>query len=250
MAKKERLNTELTERYEKEAFLGKRKICRVTSKGTNIFYVTEGEGIPVILLHGNGENHFIFDALITRLAKSGYKAVAIDTRGHGMSGDADELHYTDMADDVFSVCLQEKLKDAVLYGFSDGGITALLFAQKYPGILKRMIVSGVNLNPQGYANKFRLILKLGLFFSPRNKYLKLMATEPDISEAMLKKISVPVLLTHAEKDIVKYYHSEYIAMTLPSGIFRFVPREDHDSYVTNNEKLFSLIKDFLPRPAI
>ena len=47
-----------------------------------IYYEKIGEGFPIILLHGNGENHHIFDEAVERLSKH-YCCVCIDSRYHG-----------------------------------------------------------------------------------------------------------------------------------------------------------------------
>lgn len=47
-----------------------------------MFYFEKGEGKPLILLHGNGEDSSIFEKFAERFSKD-YRIIAIDTRGHG-----------------------------------------------------------------------------------------------------------------------------------------------------------------------
>lgn len=70
--------------------------------GQVIYYEKCGEGSPVILVHGNGETHKIFDVLIAELSKK-HTVYAMDSRGHGQSAAVTEFHYSDMADDVFEL---------------------------------------------------------------------------------------------------------------------------------------------------
>ena len=42
---------------------------KVEVNGIQLFYETKGQGPPLILLHGNGEDHHIFDESADRLAK-------------------------------------------------------------------------------------------------------------------------------------------------------------------------------------
>ena len=47
-------------------------------------YIEQGQGQPLILLHGNGEDTTYFEHQIPYFSKS-YRIIAIDTRGHGKS---------------------------------------------------------------------------------------------------------------------------------------------------------------------
>ena len=67
-----------------------------------IYYECIGEGFPIILLHGNGENHHIFDDTVQVLSKK-YKCILIDSRYHGQSIHQGELSYQQMCKDVINV---------------------------------------------------------------------------------------------------------------------------------------------------
>ena len=49
-----------------------------------LFYEQKGNGFPLVLLHGNGEDHSYFVNQIDYFSKK-YRVIAIDTRGHGKS---------------------------------------------------------------------------------------------------------------------------------------------------------------------
>ena len=66
----------------------------------NLYYKKEGNGDPVILLHGNQESLKIFDKTIKRLSKR-FTVYALDSRGHGKSdGFNESFSYQQMAEDV------------------------------------------------------------------------------------------------------------------------------------------------------
>ena len=109
----------------------------------NLFYTCTGSGSPLIMLHGNGEDHTIFDEAVALLSKH-FTVYAIDSRDHGQSDKVDELHYDDMAEDIRIFIEELGLEKPILYGFSDGGIIGLLLAIKYPELLSKVIGSGVN----------------------------------------------------------------------------------------------------------
>ncbi|MBR3410343.1 MAG: alpha/beta hydrolase, partial [Candidatus Methanomethylophilaceae archaeon] len=75
--------------------------------GVRIHYEAVGEGRPLILVHGNGEDMSIFDVAVEEL-KDFFTVITVDSRGHGLSQRVDELHYADMAEDLH--CLIEHLE--------------------------------------------------------------------------------------------------------------------------------------------
>ena len=86
-----------------------------------LFYEKTGEGSPILLLHGNGEDHTIFDALIPQLEQS-HTVYAIDSRGHGASNPTEDYHYSGMAEDIKELITSLEIDSPIIYGFSDGGI--------------------------------------------------------------------------------------------------------------------------------
>jgi len=216
---------------------------RVLVNGIEIYYEAEGSGPPIILLHGNGEDHRIFDRLVDDL-KNEYTVYSLDTRGHGQSGKVDSFHYADMVNDVAAFIQELKLNRPLLYGFSDGGIVGLMLASEHPEMLSGLIASGVNLTPNDLKGWFRTMIKMQNFFR-KDPMLKLMLDEPNITGNDLKKIEIPVLITVAKKDIVSISHAEYIAEKIRNCKLLVIPEEDHGSYVIHSEKLFPLISDFL-----
>ena len=53
--------------------------------GLNLTVVVEGEGEPVLLLHGFPDSNYLWRGVIPRLTKAGYRVIAPDQRGFGMS---------------------------------------------------------------------------------------------------------------------------------------------------------------------
>lgn len=64
--------------------------------GQILSYEKEGEGSPIIFLHGNGETHAIWDRMIAEMSMD-HTVYAIDSRGQGESATPKEYHYKDMA---------------------------------------------------------------------------------------------------------------------------------------------------------
>lgn len=205
-----------------------------TSK-VNLFYEKTGAGEPIILLHGNGEDHTIFNNSVASL-KNHFTVYAVDTRGHGNSSPILEFHYEEMAEDIYEFICRLNLYKPIIYGFSDGGIMALLLSIKYPDLLSKIIISGANTYPNGLKPFWVIFFRLIYFFSKSEK-LKLMLNEPDISEEMLHKIKIPVFITAGSKDMVRLEHIQTISDTITGSKLTVFEGETHDSYVVGSTKI-------------
>ncbi|MFC6314638.1 alpha/beta fold hydrolase [Lapidilactobacillus achengensis] len=214
---------------------------------TTLYYVQSGQGQPLILLHGNGESHQIFDKLLPTLSAY-FQVFALDNRGHGKSAPVKEIHYQEMANDVVDFIKQLKLEKPLLYGFSDGGIIGLLVASQHPDLLGKLMVSGANLNPNGLHSKDRF-LAWNVHLWSRRPEVRLLNTEPNITKADLQRIQIPTLVMAGEKDAVKISHTRYIADQIPDSSLMILPKETHSSYVIDSFKLLPIIRKFASQPA-
>ncbi len=191
------------------------------------------------MLHGNGEDHTIFNKA-TAVLKKHFTVYAIDTRGHGKSSPVDELHYEDMANDVYEFICKLNLEKPIVYGFSDGGIVALILAIKHPEAISRIVASGVNTQPNGLNTINLLIYKITYFFT-RAKRIKLMLTEPNITDTQLNNIKIPVSVTGGSKDMIKQSHLKHIADNIPNSTLTIFNGKFHGSYVVNSTKIADFI---------
>ena len=216
---------------------------RVNVKGLELYYKVSGEGPPIILLHGNGQDHTIFRMLIKKLAVD-YTVYAIDSRDHGKSGKVKRLDYVSKMEDVAEFIHILDIHKPIVYGFSDGGIIGLLLAVYHTDLLSKLIISGANINPDGVKKFFMVLMKIAYFFTRSNK-LKLMITQPDIKEEDLYTIKTPTLVLAGRHDIIKEEHTKLIARSIEGSELRIIPGESHTSYVLHNEKLYEIIKSFI-----
>jgi len=97
-----------------------------------VFYRIEGDGFPVILIHGFAEDGTIWQNQIAHLAKS-YKLVIPDLPGSSHSFfNAKLATVEDFADCIQRIVDEEKIATCVIIGHSLGGYVTLAFAEKYP----------------------------------------------------------------------------------------------------------------------
>lgn len=113
-----------------------------TVQGLNINYVVQGEGEPVVLLHGWGANIALFNNLIQLLSPK-YKVIAMDMPGFGESDEPKEAWDVDRYVDFVLEFLKDFNCDKVtLLGHSFGGrvIIKLNARENLPFKIQRIIL--------------------------------------------------------------------------------------------------------------
>src|SRR5699024_9520355 len=149
---------------------------------TKLYYEIIGKGDPLILLHGNGEDHHIFDSAVIIL-KDYFTCYCIDSRGHGQSMPIEKYDYQDMANGIIAFIKQLKLNKVTLYSISDGGIIGLLIASQ-TNLLSILTISSANCNHHGLKIKTYLEIKLSYILKHDPK-IELMLNQPAITNEQL-----------------------------------------------------------------
>lgn len=217
---------------------------RISINGVELAYVVSGpaDGTPLVLLHGNGGSHHDLDMLGARMAEAGYRVYALDSRGQGANEPLPEYHYADMAEDVFLFCESLGIGKPVIFGWSDGGIIALMMEMAHPGTASALAVSGANITVDGLSDAGGIAEFLSDASDP---LVKLMLTEPDIDPATLSAIACPVLVTAGEHDVIREEHTRLIAASMPHSELRIIAGEDHGSYICNSPMIADILLDYL-----
>ncbi len=204
-------------------------------------YIEQGQGQPLILLHGNGESCDYFEHQIPFFAGD-YRVIAIDTRGHGKSPRGEKpFTIKQFAEDLHDFMDEKGIEKANLLGFSDGGNIALTFALKYPERVEKMIVDGANLFPSGVKPLYQWPIEFGyriarLFAKKSEKakqnaeMLGLMVNEPHIEPSELAILTMPVLVVAGTKDMIKESHTRLIYKSLPNAQLAIL---EGDHFVAN-----------------
>lgn len=222
------------------------ELYKVDVNGITLHYAMIGEGKPIVLIHGNGEDHHLFDTEIVQLVNAGYRVYAPDSRGHGANAPLSEYHYSDMAEDVFCFIDALGLDKPALYGHSDGGIIGLMLEISHPGTLSVLAVSGTNLSPEGLDPSFIEEFRTKNQVEP-DPLVTLMLTEPHIDPESLKNIKIPVLVTAGENDLILPAETELIGKNIPDSTVIIVEGHDHGSYIASSEIMGEILIDFLEK---
>ncbi|MFN4364726.1 MAG: alpha/beta fold hydrolase [Chryseobacterium hispalense] len=217
----------------------------------NIYYEEYGTGEPLILLEGNNGIISDFYHQISYFSKY-FRVIAIDTRNQGKSQDFSKVNYgyEKLADDLFQVINQMKLQKVNILGWSDGGITGLLFNSKNPKMVNKLVVIGANTSPQAIDDTFISSVKKRFENSTdilEKRRLNLMINHPNIQANDLKKIENPVLVIAGSHDLVKIEDTKLIHRNISNSILLVVPDATHNVPLEKpdivNEEIFNFLKN-------
>lgn len=116
------------------------------NQGTKIYYEVEGEGPPIVFVHGAMGNTTMWTGYgyVERL-KHQFQVILLDARGHGKSDklynhDAYDLQF--MVDDVIAVLDALHITQTHYWGFSMGGLMGFGLAKYYPDRVRSLILGG------------------------------------------------------------------------------------------------------------
>jgi pimeloyl-ACP methyl ester carboxylesterase len=222
--------------------------------GHRIFYAMRGRGPTLVLLHGGGDSgEHSFERQLDVFSER-HRIVAPDQVGQGRTPDVSgPLSYTAMMDDTAKLLAKLKLKHVDIVGFSDGGILALMLAIRHPELVRRLVISGVNVAPDGLNPEDLEELRATQISKPKTIDEKLAhlwltsPTEAELSLTLLSKITQPVLVISGDRDAITLEHTLKIFHALPDAELCVLPGTDHATFSGRADWLNPIIGEFLDR---
>ncbi|MEE8417320.1 MAG: alpha/beta hydrolase [candidate division Zixibacteria bacterium] len=104
-----------------------------------IYYEIEGDGPPLVLLHGYALNGAMWEFQKSVLAKS-HKVITVDLRGFGQSSCGKRWSSSIMAEDIIGMISSLNLADVAILGFSMSGPAAFRIAYEMPDVVTKLIM--------------------------------------------------------------------------------------------------------------
>src|ERR1700693_1274959 len=126
-----------------------RDMPRFSHDGVEIAFFDEGEGEPIVLVHGfasNKEVNWVAPGWVTTLTRAGRRVIALANRGHAASTNLYEpaaYHSAIMADDVRALIDHLGLPRADVMGYSMGARNAVFLALAHPDHVRSAVLGGV-----------------------------------------------------------------------------------------------------------
>lgn len=118
----------------------------VTVNGITMHYLEWGDakGVPLVWAHGSASSGYELRAIAPRLVQAGYRVLAVDYRGHGLTRVTDyNFGIYDIADDLIALLDSLRIPAAVFGGASKGGsVAAAVYSQYSTRVLGLLMADG------------------------------------------------------------------------------------------------------------
>lgn len=221
----------------------------------------------MLYLHGAGEWVGYSDRFVSYLARD-YRVIQPERRGHGRTPDQPgPLTYADMTADTIALIGQLGLDHPHLVGFSDGAIIALEIAMLQPAAIGAVVAIGPNMSVSGLtdealswlntmtpdnwpgeaARRHRELSPDGPGHWPvfAQKLIDMLRREPEIPLADLAKITAPVLVVGADRDMIRLEHLVDIHRAIRDSQLCILPGASHELTVEQPDLLAQISLRFL-----
>jgi pimeloyl-ACP methyl ester carboxylesterase len=243
------------------------------SDGVTVAYIDEGQGEPILLIHGFASNlatNWINPGWVSTLTGAGRRVIAYDNRGHGESEKLyDPARYgaPTMAEDARRLLDQLKIERADVMGYSMGARIVAFLAMAHPERVRSVIFAGLGINmvrgmvgtgpiakaleapriddvTNDTARSFRA------FAEQTRSDLKALAAcmrgpREKITAEQLTALTVPVLVAVGSEDVIAGSGAE-LANLIPGAQFLDIARRDHMKAV-GDARFKQGVLDFLTR---
>ncbi|WP_407966078.1 alpha/beta fold hydrolase [Bartonella sp. C271] len=244
--------------------------------GLRFAYREEGQGTPILLIHGFGSSahmNWYATGWFRTLIEAGYRVIAFDNRGHGDSDKIyDPLFYTPqaMAGDAVKLLQHLGLSKAHVMGYSMGARISAFMALLYPTYVHSVIFGGLGIGMVTGAGDWEPVAQAllekdistitnqrGLMFRKFAEQTKsdrralaacIMTSKQELTEDEVCKIKQPALVAVGSLDEISG-EAEPLAALLPHGEALQIPGRDHMLAV--GDKVYKKgVIDFLARHPI
>ncbi|MFE8071252.1 alpha/beta fold hydrolase [Marinobacteraceae bacterium S3BR75-40.1] len=244
----------------------------------------DGDGPPLILLHGLFGSRQNLGAIATRLSPE-WQVHSLDLRNHGHSPHCDSMTYPEMAADVARYMEEAGLESAHLLGHSMGGKTAMQLALSHPGRVQRLIVADIA--PVNYAARHDAILDGLCALEPSrlssrteaDRQLQAYVSEPAVRAFLLKNLvrsgegfawrmnlsairanydalraapegegafeGATLFIKGGESDYIQTAHREAVKSRFPNAVLRVMPECGHWLHAQKPDLFATLCRRFL-----
>ena len=220
--------------------------------GLKMYYEIYGEGKPLVLIHGGGSTiETTFGRVIPMLAKH-RKLIAVELQAHGRTRDRDsEVSFDQDADDVAALLKNLNILKADIFGFSNGGTTALQIAIRHPELVDKLVAASALCKRNGVPSQFWDFMEQARLENMpeqlkegykkvasdtsglqimHDKDAKRIVNFKDIPDEKIKSIKAPTLIIIGDKDVITPEHAIEMHRLIDNSELAIIPG-GHGEYI-------------------
>ena len=238
--------------------------------GLAVFYETEGDGEPVVLLHGGLADNSTWAGQFSGLSPH-RRVVAPERQAHGHTPDRPgPLTWSGMTDQTVKFLVAQGLGPVDLVGWSDGGMVGTLIAAEHPELVRTLTVTGSGFSDAGYVaglveglvalppDDDELAMFAALYaqaspdgpehFSEVWDKVRTMWAEAFDWAKKVNGISAPTLVIVGDDDFISVEHAVEFSRLVPNGQLAVVPGSSHAVPMEKPDLFNQLVLDFITHP--
>ncbi len=245
------------------------------SDGVRIAYLDEGEGDPILLIHGfasNAATNWIDPHWVRTLTQDGRRVIALDNRGHGQSDklyDPERYGAPEMAEDAIRLLDHLGIDRVDVLGYSMGARIAAFLAFAHPERVRSIVFGGLGIHMvRGMVGSGPLAAALEapkledvtndtarsfrVFAEQTKSDLKALAAcmrgpREKVPKEKLGELTVPVLVAVGSKDVIGGSGAA-LADLIPNAQFLEITGRDHMKAVGDKQFKEGVLAFLASRP--
>jgi pimeloyl-ACP methyl ester carboxylesterase len=246
-----------------------------THDGVEIAFFDQGEGEPIVLVHGfasNKEVNWAYPGWVTTLTRAGRRVIALDNRGHGASSKLYEpaaYHSVKMAEDVRALLDHLGLSRVDVMGYSMGARNTAFLTVAHPDRVRAAVLGGLGMGlveGGGLPETIALALEVPTlaevadptgymyrsFAEKTHSDLKALAacirgSRQTLARAEVSRVAVPVLVAVGSNDRIAGPAKDLAAL-IPGARALEIPGRDHMLAVGDRVLKAAVVDFLLQRP--
>jgi pimeloyl-ACP methyl ester carboxylesterase len=238
--------------------------------GLPVFYETEGDGDPIVLLHGGLGDNSTWAAQFSGFSPH-RRVVAPERQAQGHTPDRPgPLTYEAMTEQTVNFLTALGLGPVDLLGWSDGGMIGTLIAAEHPELVRTLTVTGSGFSSAGYVpGAMEALVALAPDDEDMAMFVAMYAQAspdgpahfPEVWEKVrslwtapfdwtdeVQRIVAPTLVVVGDDDFITVAHAEEFSRTVKNGQLAVVPGTSHVVPMERPDLFNQLVLEFTANP--